>query len=143
ALPSSPAPLQAAPVRTAAAEPAAASPVIVAPVITVPTLPPAAPPPSEAKPIAAAPVAAATPPPAAATPSLAPSGQDIRILTLIDALRVTGIRSSGGDSKVLMNDRVYRINDVVDYALGLRLTRVAADGLTFTDANGATYVKNF
>jgi hypothetical protein len=38
---------------------------------------------------------------------------------------------------------VYRLNDVVDYTLGLRLTKVTADGLTFTDANGTTYVKNF
>ena len=152
-----PAPAAPAPVKVAAAEPAAASPVIVAPVITVPTTTPApvaeapAPKPAPVVPVAAtppppAPVKATpvpTPTPAPATPTLAATGQDIRILTLIDSLRVAGIRSSGTDSKVLMNDRVYRINDVVDYALGLRLTKVGADGLTFTDPSGTTYVKNF
>ena len=84
------------------------------------------------------------PAPAAEPPHpVAPGTGDIRILTYVDAVRVAGIRSSGNDSKVLMNDRVYRLNDVVDYTLGLRLTKVTADGLTFTDANGTTYVKNF
>jgi ribosome-associated protein YbcJ (S4-like RNA binding protein) len=58
-------------------------------------------------------------------------------------LKVTGIRSSGTDSKVLMNDRVFRVNDVVDRSLGVRLTKVSSDSLTFTDANGAVYVKYF
>ena len=42
-----------------------------------------------------------------------------------------------------MNDRVYRVNDVVDRTLGVRLTKVSTDSLTFTDANGVTYVKYF
>jgi hypothetical protein len=54
-----------------------------------------------------------------------------------------GIRSSGTDSKVLMNDRVYRVNDYVDRILGVKLVSVSRDTLTFTDANGVTYVKNF
>jgi hypothetical protein len=94
---------------------------------------------------------AVTAPPVAAPPAVvqeapkpvAPGTQDIRILTLLDALRVTGIRSSGAESKVLMNDRVYRINDMIDYTLGIKLTKVAADSLTFTDPNGTVYVKNF
>jgi len=81
--------------------------------------------------------------PAAAPEPIKIGGQDLRILTFIDAIRVAGIRSSGAESKVLMNDRVYRLNDMVDYTLGIRLTKVATDGLTFTDANGTTYVKNF
>jgi hypothetical protein len=97
--------------------------------VSAPTLAPVASP-------AAAPVVEAF------RPAASGSG-DIRILTYVDAVRVAGIRSSGSDSKVLMNDRVYRLNDVVDYTLGLRLTKVTADGLTFTDANGTTYVKNF
>ncbi len=152
---------------TPAAAPAASTPV---PVITVPAvkidlssgkLPPAdtvAAAPAEpnaapaSAPVAVAPPATAPvkpkPGPAApavveSAPAAAPAGQDIRILTLVDSLRVAGIRSSGHESKVLMNDRVYRVNDLVDYALGVRLTKVSADGLTFTDANGTTYVKNF
>lgn len=68
---------------------------------------------------------------------------DERIHQYVEALKVTGIRSSGTESKVLMNDRVYRVNDIVDRGLGIRLTKVAPDSLTFTDANGVTYVKYF
>ncbi|HVU34414.1 MAG TPA: hypothetical protein VHE61_13345 [Opitutaceae bacterium] len=83
----------------------------------------------------ASPIARAEPPP--------PPKSNDRVHQFIDALRVTGIRSSGSDSRVLMNDRVYRVNDVVDRPLGIRLTKVSPDSLTFTDANGATYVKYF
>ncbi len=68
---------------------------------------------------------------------------DDRIQAYVDAIRVTGIRSSGNDSKVLMNDRVYRVNDVVERTSGLKLTKVESDSLTFTDAAGFVYVKNF
>ena len=42
-----------------------------------------------------------------------------------------------------MNERVYRVNDIVERTLGVRLIKVAADSLTFSDPNGITYVKNF
>lgn len=68
---------------------------------------------------------------------------DPRILAYIDTLRVTGIRAAGSDSKVLMNDRVFRLNDVVDHALGLKLTGVTNHTLTFEDDQGAAYTRNF
>jgi hypothetical protein len=68
---------------------------------------------------------------------------DARVHAFVDTIKVMGIRSSGGDSRVLMNDRVFRVNDIVDRNLGVRLTKVAPDALTFTDSNGAVYVKNF
>jgi len=68
---------------------------------------------------------------------------DARAQAFVDALRVTGIRASGSDSKVLMNDRVFRLNDIVERTLGLRLTGVAADRLSFTDPNGLVYTRNF
>jgi hypothetical protein len=82
-----------------------------------------------------------TPPPATAAP--APPKADPRVQVFVDSVRVAGIRFSGDDSKVLMNDRVYRVNDVVDFPLNVRLQKVAPDSLTFVDANGVTYVKNF
>jgi hypothetical protein len=42
-----------------------------------------------------------------------------------------------------MNDRVFRVNDIVERTFGLRLTKVDTNSLTFTDAGGAVYVKNF
>jgi hypothetical protein len=164
----SPPPATAVPIAIAPA-PAneSAPPVIVVPPTTLPTPGPTmaakpvprvateASPPTAANPaplaqpttpaMAEAPVTAAPAPvipmaPAVAKPSPKP---DERIHQFVESIRVAGIRSSGADSKVLMNDRVYRVNDIVDRSLGLRLTKVSADSLTFTDANGVTYVKYF
>jgi hypothetical protein len=68
---------------------------------------------------------------------------DPRIQSFVDAIKVAGIRSSGTDSKVLMNDKVYRVNDIVDRSLNLRLVEVQADSLTFVDENSVSYTKNF
>jgi len=86
--------------------------------------------------VASAAVRPAAPPASAARP-------DPRVQAFVDALRVAGIRASGSDSKVLMNDRVFRVNDIVERTLGLRLTGVAADRLSFTDENGLVYTRNF
>lgn len=86
-------------------------------------------------------VAAAAPEPATpAGPAPLPSS---RMVNSCEALRVAGIRASATDSKVLMNDRVYRVGDIVDYELGIKLTAVTASSLTFVDATGATYTRNF
>lgn len=98
--------------------------------------------------------ATATPPPPVSKEIVAESapaapGQvfksrpDPKILAYVDTLRVTGIRAAGSDSKVLMNDHVYRVNDIVDHALGLKLTGVATNALTFEDERGVIYTRNF
>ena len=92
-------------------------------------------------PPAAVPAAAADSP--SSTAPANPKGPDERVAAFVDAVRVTGIRSSGADSRVLMNERVYRVNDVVERTLGVRLIKAAADSLTFADSRGVTYVKNF
>ena len=112
------------------------------------TLPPPALLPAPAAPITTASEPTATPsleskPAVAPPPPAAEPKPDERIHAFVDSIRVTGIRSSGDDSRVLMNDRVFRVNDIVDRGLGVRLTKVNPNSLTFTDANGATYVKNF
>lgn len=122
-----------------------ASPLIAASPRPESKPPPAALPPVTAANVAVAPAApvpastaAATPP----APTAAPKPDD-RITAFVEAIRVTGIRASGDESRVLMNDRVYRVNDVVDRTLGVRLVKAAADSLTFVDPNGITYVKFF
>jgi hypothetical protein len=133
-------------------------PLSTPPPITVPVVKP--PPTPEHKSVATVSTPPAEPPPpapipnAASAPASAPTSvaapvaeadprQVERIHQFIEAVRVTGIRASGTDSKVLMNDRVYRVNDIVDRTLGLRLTKVGNDSLTFTDPSGATYIKYF
>jgi hypothetical protein len=148
--------------KTSAATPEA-SPAVTAPVAVTPLAPTA---PAETTPSPATatttptPTDAATSPgtpppetaPAAATPPAViestPASppapvRDERVAAFVEAVRVTGIRSSGSESRVLMNDRVYRVNDVVDRTLGVRLVKVATDSLTFADPKGMEYIKNF
>ena len=66
-----------------------------------------------------------------------------RAITYIESIRVTGIRASGSDRKVLMNDRVYRLGDLVEPEMGLTLVGIAANALTFQDEKGAKYTRNF
>ena len=66
-----------------------------------------------------------------------------RSSAIVDTLRVSGIRASGTDPKVLMNERVYRLNDVIDHSIGLRLKEINPNNLVFIDETGATYVRNF
>lgn len=151
---------------TTSSPPAATTPIVKLPVdddrpaspalaTTAPVVPPASPT-TASEPAAAltppltpaSPVATASPPP---SPDQAPAPAvtfsipkpDERIIAFLDRSHVAGIRSSGADSKALMNDRVYRVNDIVDRTLGLKLVKVAPDTLTFEDANGLTYTKTF
>lgn len=132
-----------APVTAKADAPAATvpAPVITLPKIEVPVITP------EPEPVVAAPEPAVetkpAPAPEAKPVAPTPPVYDERVYAFIDRLQVMGIRSSGSDSKVLMNDRVYRVNDIVERSLGLKLMEVTADSLIFVDPSGATYTKNF
>lgn len=93
---------------------------------------------------------ATTPPPRADLADAPPPevqlripGRDPRLMAYVDSLRVAGVRPSNTDPRVLMSDRVYRLGDIVDRDLGLRLVKVESRRLTFEDANGTTYIKNF
>jgi hypothetical protein len=44
---------------------------------------------------------------------------------------------------VLFNDAVYRLNEQVNIALGLRLVGIEANRLTFQDSRGVLYTKPF
>jgi hypothetical protein len=116
------------------------SPVVIAPVV-IPTPPPVVEVPTAPPPIVEMDHVAATTSPG---PEPVEEGSlEDRIAAFVDKARVMGIRNSETGSKVLMNDKVYRLNDVVDRKLGLRLVKITPDSLTFVDANNATYVKNF
>lgn len=78
-----------------------------------------------------------------AAPLITLRQQDPRILAYLDALRVNGIRPSPDDPKALMNNRVFRIGDVVDRELNLRLTSIAPSKLGFEDDRGMPYLKSF
>ncbi len=109
--------LEPAPTKTEPVAPVVTTTVVAAPVITVPA--------------------------AEAARPLAPGKLEPRAITFIEAIRVTGIRASGSDRKVLMNDRVYRLGDLVEPEMGLTLVGIATNALTFQDERGAKYTRNF
>lgn len=128
--PSAPLPIQAAPNPGPAALSPASPPAPVVPA-SAPALALA----SAALPTESAPVAPAV--------VRVPGKFQESIQALVDALRVSGIRAAGNDSKVMINERVYKLNDIVDRPNSLRLTKVASDGLMFTTPDGVTYEKTF
>lgn len=89
------------------------------------------------------PATTAARPPATETPVVSAAKPDPRVLTAIDGFKVLGVRATGKESKVLMNDRVYRIGDYVVPEFGLKLTGVTPSTMTFEDSNGAIYTKSF
>ncbi|MBL9216243.1 MAG: hypothetical protein JNG83_12270 [Opitutaceae bacterium] len=124
------------------AETPAPAPTAAAASFTVPAPAPAAPP-AEVHP---APKAAATPAVVFETPKLPaapPPKMSPRAVAFIESLRIAGIRTSATDSKVLMNDRVFRIGNVVEHELGIKLTGISSSSLTFEDEQGAAYVRQF
>lgn len=159
--PSTPAPATAQPAAvTQAATPAPAAPapapakssetVFVLPIAAppAPTKPAPVAPQPESKVITAKPVVVPAAPPVEPHPEpvrapAAPSRLPPAAIQFIDSLRVAGIRASATDSKVLMNDRVYRIGDIVEHDLGLRLVGITSSSLTFEDDSGARHTRNF
>ncbi len=156
--------LRRSPVETAPAKPAPVAQVPVAkPVETAPAV--VAPPPVVVTPAAPAPTPVVTTAPAkieppkpaveipapkpvvvappAETPRPASNKLEPRAITYIESIRVAGIRASATDSKVLMNDRVYRLGDIVEPELGLTLVGITGNSLTFQDEKGAKYTRNF
>jgi hypothetical protein len=92
--------------------------------------------------VAATPAASLFNSPSAAPAPIDPTKPDPKILAYLDALQIAGVRVSDTGSKVLMNDRVFRENEIVDHLLGLRLKKVENDILTFVDERGVIYTKN-
>lgn len=140
--PATPAPAPVTPVQTARVPASAPAPFVV-PVVTTPV--PVVPQPAAAPP--PAPPVIVSPPPApvakAPRPAGPPSKLEPNAIAYIEDIRIAGIRASATDSKVLMNDRVYRIGDTVEYEMGLRLTAITSSSLTFEDEHGGRYTRQF
>ena len=82
-------------------------------------------------------------PAAAASVASAPESHNDLIQGIIDRYRISGVRAAGPDSKALVDGHVYKVNDLIDKSLGLKLVKVESDHLTFVDAQGETYVRSF
>ena len=137
------------PAETTPAKPAPA----VATTFVLPVAAPVNTPPATTKPApaalskpAAVVAAVVGPPPEPAPAPVKPAGppkMDLKAINYIEALHVAGIRASATDSKVLMNDRVYRVGNIVEHELGLKLTEITSSSLSFEDEHGASYTRNF
>jgi hypothetical protein len=103
-------------------------------------IPSTAEPEANTQPVVTAPVEPSTPEP---VKSSAPLRMDTRAIAFIESARISGIRASSTESKVLMNDRVYRVGDTVEHELEVKLVSIAANALTFEDIAGARYTRNF
>lgn len=117
-----------------------------APVVPSETAPAPAPAPADSVPIAEPTLAAATEPAAeTAVDPTSPGGTrpNPRVNAFLDTIRVSGIRASATDPRVSMNDRVFRLNDIVDRTLELRIIGIAPEGLTFIDPAGVVYKTQF
>jgi hypothetical protein len=127
------------------------APAASEPVISVASSPTSPVPQTESTPTVGLPASPPSPPVAepAPAPALAlsdpaqASKPDARVHAFLDTLRVTGIRSSETDPRVSMNGRVFRLNDIVDRNLELRIIAIAPEGLTFVGPNGVVYQTQF
>ena len=142
---------------TAATPPASPTPAAVSapvpvalppapePLVTLPPIAPIAAPRPPVHPSSMA--VAATPPapvPVEVVPVAAPVGDhETRIRGFLASTRLAGVRGQDAQARVLMNEKVYRLGDVVEAELGLRLSAVRAGLLVFTDAEGKTYEKAY
>lgn len=119
-----------------------ASPVVVSvPKVNTPT--PTAAPLAQARPTPTpSPVVAARVQETAPAAAVGQAGGDV-IQGIVDRYRVSGVRAAGADSKALIDGHVYKVNEIIDRTLGLKLVRVEADHLTFVDRDGVSYVKAF
>ncbi len=66
---------------------------------------------------------------------------DLEVQAYVDELQVIGYRSAGPNSRLLMNGRVYKLDDIVDHKSGLRFKGTIDGNLIFEDSNGAKYEK--
>jgi len=147
--PTATSPTPAAPVQTA---PSTQASTFVVPQATPPAAAPAktvtvtATPKAETAPsvVAQTPAPVVEPPkPEPAKPPAAARKLEPRAINYIESIRVAGIRASATDSKVLMNDRVYRVGDTVEHEMGLKLVGITSSSLTFEDEQGGRYTRNF
>lgn len=157
--PARPAPAETPPAAVAAASELPSPTVTAAPTSSVPTAAPAQPeapaavskppePDTPDSPARAAPypetqASAPSPvsPTAARAAPLVPR-PDEKVAAYIGTLRVAGVHALGEESRVLINERVYRVNEVIERNLGIQLVLIEPGRLHFVDGRGVTYVKH-
>ncbi len=116
-----------------------------------PATPPSAPAISQPPPAVTGPIVSTQPRRATRPPQRRParaartarSIPDPAILAYIDEIYIRGIRLAGKNSKVLMNNKVYRLNGTVSNEYGLRILEIRPQQIVFIDHAGFRYNKFF
>jgi hypothetical protein len=80
----------------------------------------------------------------ALTPPAAPvlPQPDPVVMATVERLQITGIRSSGTESRAIINGRVYRNGEIL-VNTELRLVSIQPNQLLFLDSRGVSYPKSF
>jgi len=79
--------------------------------------------------------------PALAEAEVSKPEYDFKIQNLIDEFQVLGYRSAGANSRLLMNGRVFKLNDIVDNERGLRFIGSNGESIVFETPSGYRYYK--
>ena len=141
-VPAPPSPTIAAPPQSSPPTATPAGPEAPAAVSTRPeTDTPISPARAVSAPATLAPAPSPVSPTATAAPATSPR-PDEKVAAYIGTLRVAGVRALGEESRVLINERVYRVNEVIERTLNIRLVQVEPGSLHFVDGRGVTYVKH-
>lgn len=136
--PEQPAAVRVAAVATPAPVPAGPSPAPAQPTGSDPRVSPFR---SQTPPPAPAPASASTT--QVAEPARPAAKLEPRAIQYIENIKVAGIMARPTDSKVLMNDRVYRLGSLVEAEMGLTLVGITSNSLTFEDGHGGRYTRTF
>jgi len=80
------------------------------------------------------------PPPLEPIPDAEPSP---KVLAFLESSRISGVKVAGSQGRLLMNNQVFNIDDIVQPETGLRITEIQANIILFTDESGIQYRKQF
>lgn len=68
---------------------------------------------------------------------------DKQVMAYIRMLNVNVVRMAGKDSKVFMNNRVFRLNSTVNSELKIKILKINPKQIVFIDNAGIKYIKRF
>ncbi len=88
-----------------------------------------------------APVAKPRPTPAPSAPRA--TTQNPILVEYIEKMEIQGIRLSGTNSKVLMDNKVFRLNSIINRDLKLRVISISKERIIFIDDAGIRYTKYY
>ncbi len=84
-----------------------------------------------------------TPPARKSRPRNVSAEPDPAILAYVEALTIKGIKLAGNSSKVLMENKVYRLNSIVNHEFRLRVLEIKPQQIIFVGYDGVKYTKFF